>query len=219
MELQEQERAEDIIRETPPEERYSETESETTPSFGSAAPAAGAHVQIRDKADRQRRNRRIMGISMVWVITLGAIFLTGLLGFMFKDKIVDRYPQSASIYKAFGVDVKLQGLDLEDPTTRNVDIDGVNTLVINGHVRNYANEPRDVPMIELYLVNAAGDKLASWAVETDPTIIEPNGRLAYVSQYPNPPLDAAKLRYRFLDEGEVLPIINVASETDIDPEE
>ena len=211
MELKDQEKAEEIIQETPPEERYNAAEE----VFGQQ-PAVGAHVQIRDQADQRRRNRRLMGISMVWLITLGALFIAALLGYLFRHSIVERSPAAASIYQAFGISVKDKGLDFENPKTRNVVLDGQPTLVVNGHIRNQSDERRQVPLIELSLINASGDKLASWAVQPPQDSIEAGGRMEYVSEYPNPPIDAASLKYRFLEDGEdVVSDINIPAELEV----
>lgn len=212
MGLQDQEVEEQRFRETPAEERFDHDNAR----FANE-PAMGAHVQIRDMADQKRRSRRLMGISLVWMITLTALIFAALLAYSFRQSIVERYPAAASIYQAFGISVKSLGLDFESPKTRNVVLDGQPTLVVNGFVRNKTAEPREVPMIELSVVNADGDKLAIWAVEPAQQILEPGGRLEYVSEYPNPPLDAASLKYRFLEEGEDLPE-PIIQETDELPE-
>lgn len=214
MELQEQERAEQIVQETPAEERY---QAPADTSFGTK-PVTGAHVQIRDQADARKRNRRLMGISMVWIITLGALIVAALLAFSFRQLVVERYPAAASIYQAFGVKVTSKGLDFENPKTRNVVINGEPTLVVNGYVRNHSGETRDVPMIELSLMSNDGEKLASWAVEPPQPSLEAGARLEYVSEYPNPPLEAGSLKYRFYEDGEPSELnSDSASESETEP--
>ncbi len=225
MELKEQQRAEEIVRETPVSAQVSVPMSDQT-GFGSSSsspssdrasefgndvvdkPVMGAHVQIRDMADQRRRNQRLMGISMVWVITLGALIAAALLGYFLRHKIVERAPAAASIYQAFGISVKDKGLDFENPKTRNVVLDGQPTLVVNGHIRNRSAEARQVPLIELSLVNASGEKIVSWAVQPSKDMIPAGGRMEYISEYPDPPIDAASLKYRFLDDDEVVPALN-----------
>ena len=206
MELKEQQRAEEIVQETP-------IPAASQTSFGNLGgddgggfedrPVMGAHVQIRDKADQRRRNQRLMGISMVWFITLGALLAAALLGYFLRHKIVERAPAAASIYQAFGISVKEKGLDFENPKTRNVVLEGQPTLVVNGHIRNYSDKTRQVPLIELSLVNTSGEKIVSWAVQPPQETIPAGERMEYISEYPNPPVDAASLKYRFLDAGEM----------------
>jgi len=163
-------------------------------------PVMGAHVQIRDKADRERRRRRMMGVSMIWGITLGLLLLAAILAYVFRQNIVDQSPGMASLYKAFNIPVKVNGLDFEDPATRNIMIDGRPVLVVNGVIVNRSNETRELPLIELSLVSNSGQEITKWLVEPSKDKLAPKERMEYVSQYPNPPLDATDLEYRFVDD-------------------
>ncbi len=204
--LQDQEKAQRVIQETTPEERLEAQNNDIRDNVGfGAKPVTGAHVQIRDMADQRRRNQRMMGISALWVSTFGLLFLGALLAYMFRQPIVERFPASASIYSAFNIDVKVNGLNFEDPKTRNVVVNGTPTFVVNGYIQNVSTEPRDIPLIELSLVNAASDTLASWVVQPTQPKLAAGERLEYVSEYPNPPVDMDTLKYRFLDEGEIVP--------------
>ncbi len=215
MELNEQqaEMLAPVIREVPGSEdltREDQSQDEGV-SFGRKTPELGAHVTIRDQTDQRRRNRRLLGISMIWLITLGLLTAAALIAFFFRQPIVEKAPAAASIYRAFGITVKEKGLDFENPKTRNIIVNNQPTLVVNGHIRNHAPEARAVPMIELSLVTLEGDVLARWAVEPPQAKIPAGERMEYVSEYPNPPVEAATLKYRFLDEGEELPVVEIDS--------
>ena len=164
---------------------------------GGPKPVMGAHVHIRDRADRERRNRRLMGISMIWIVTLGILFIAAMTALAFRQAIVDRTPSASAVYKVLGLDVKLGGLDLEDPTTRNILIDGRPVLVVNGNILNNSRQIQDVPLIRLSLHDNSGEELIHWMVEPPQSSIEAKQRLEYVSQFPNPPIDAISLKYRF----------------------
>lgn len=165
-----------------------------------AAPVMGAHVQVRDKADQLRRNRRLMGVSMIWIITLGILGAAGTLGYMLRQDIVNHNPALSSIYRALNIKVKVDGLDFESPSTRNIIIDGRPVLVVNGVIINRSPRKQDLPLVELSLLSNSDEKITSWLVELDQDQLGPNQRLAYVSQYPNPPVDAVRLNYEFLTE-------------------
>ena len=163
-------------------------------------PVMGAHVFMRDKADRERRNRRLMGISLVWIVTAGILLSFIVFGLFLRQPVVDRWPATAAIYKAVGISVKLSGLDFEDPTTRNVLVDGRPVLVVNGLIINGSDQARDVPLIRLSLHDNAGEELVHWMVEPPQSSLEARQRMEYVAQYPNPPLDAVTLKFRFNDD-------------------
>jgi len=214
--LQDEENAQRVIQETPPEERF---DSQNEVGFG-AKPVTGAHVQIRDMADQRRRNQRLMGISALWFGTFGILFLGALLAYMFRQPIVERFPASASIYSAFNIDVKVNGLNFEDPKTRTVVLNGTPTFIVNGHIQNVSSEAREIPLIELSLVNASSETLASWVVQPSQPKLAAGERMEYVSEYPNPPVDMDTLKYRFLDGGEIVPPATPVEKNDTDqPEE
>lgn len=206
MDLKVQEQAEQVFQDTTPEERYEESE---TVGFSAAmdttspTPATGAHVQIRDMADQRRRNRRLMGISFIWFVTLAGLAIAALMAFQNRQKIVENYPATASIYKALGVNVNVFGLEFEDPMVRQMMVNGENRLVINGHVANISNKTREIPMIELSLFNKAGEELARWIIEPPAAELEADKRIAYTSEYPNPPVDVDTIKYEFITDEEL----------------
>ena len=201
------ERIDDVI--SPPSapsvnEDYSAFQDTHTDHIGTDsqtdAPALGAHVQFRDKVDRKRRNRRLMGVSMIWVVTLGLLGTAGTLGYAFRQPIVEQNPSASWFYDLFNISVTAEGLDFEDPATRHVIVDGRPVLVVNGMIINRDKKTRQIPMIELSFLNGSGETIAKWLVEPSQAELGPRKRLEYVSQYPNPPVDAAELFYRFVDD-------------------
>ena len=172
-----------------------------------AKPVVGAHVQVRDKADRQRRNRRLAGVTMIWAVTLGLLLVAAILAYVFRQDIVDENAAMASFYQVFGVEVTTQGLDFEKPgpSTSHTIIDGRPVLVINGVVINRSTKTRTIPPVELSLVNGGGEVITKWLVELGESEIGPKQRLPYMAQYPDPPLDAVDLKYKFYVPDAVTP--------------
>lgn len=165
-------------------------------------PVLGAHVHIRDKADRQKRNRRLLGVAMIWIVTLSILAAAAAIGYFFRQPIVDKYPGMSSAYNLLNVPVKVGGLDFEDPSTSHTIIDGTTVLVINGVIINRSDKTQPLPMVQLSLVNGNGEKITEWMVEMKQSQIGAKQRLTYVSQFPNPPLDAQELKYKFVDPAE-----------------
>ena len=201
LDLREQEHEEQKIIDTP-EETLVEQEVHDR-QFGAVGQSPiGAHVHIRDMADQRRRNRSLMGVSFVWFITIGLLAALVFYAFNNRQNIVESYPGTATLYKMFGIEVNELGLEFDDPTIRRLPIDGVETLVINGHINNITDQTRNIPMLELSIVNKAEEVLASWVIEPPQAEIEADSRIAYSSEYQNPPVDGEKVLYRFLDEDE-----------------
>ena len=160
----------------------------------------GAHVVMRDKVDQDRRRRRLTSVGLIWAVPLALLFVAAILGYVFRQNIVNGIPQTATLYKAVGIDVTLSGLSIEDPITRSALVDGKPVLVVNGAVRNITTKAQDVPLVELSLHSKDGEPLVTWLVDTRKDKLGERERVTFVSEYPNPPVDAVKLRYRFADE-------------------
>lgn len=159
----------------------------------------GAHVGVRDRKDRRKRNFRLAVIGLIWGITLGLLALAATLAYLSRQEVIDRYPKAATLYRAFGIEVSAQGLAFDKPVTRSVFIDGSPVLVINGSVKNISTKTMPLPMVALSLHNSALEPLAEWRVEFAKTELEKGKRSEFIAHFPNPPIDAVHLRYRFDD--------------------
>ena len=165
--------------------------------------ASGAHIDMREKTDRRRRNRRLRGVLAIWLVPLSIMATAAFAAYHYRHDIVKDYPKSATLYKAAGVDVSVSGLVLDRPETRYAEVDGVPILMVSGSVRNISDGQLSLPMVELSLHNADDDVLTSWVVDLDKAVLPKGGRTAYSTQHPNPALDAAILKTRFIDETSV----------------
>jgi len=134
------------------------------------------------------------------------------LGYSFRQDIVNKAPQTATLYKSLGVDVTLSGLDIEDPITRSALVDGRPVLVVNGAVRNITAQAQDVPMVQLSLHSKDGEPLVTWLVDVKKDRLGKDERITFISEYPDPPVDAVKLRYKFADEATIADNSSVTSE-------
>ncbi len=160
----------------------------------------GAHVLMRDKADAEKLRRRRHTILGIWMVPLTILGVAAILGYVFRQVIVNRVPGTATLYQSFGVNVKSAGLEIESPTTRTAIIDGQTVLVVNSVIENISPESQPVPLVQLTLHNGSGEELAAWYVEPNETRLSPKARLEFATQYPDPPVDAVKLRYSFASD-------------------
>ena len=160
----------------------------------------GAHVDIRDRADDQRRRRRLRTVGLIWLIPLLILCMAAGLAYVMRQDIVRKMPATATLYKQLGIEVTLSGLSLEAPMSRTTLIENKTILVVNGAVRNISGSPQQVPLIEFSLHDKSGAVLTSWFVETSVKTLEKDGRVTYSPEYPNPPLDAVTMKYKIEDE-------------------
>jgi len=172
-------------------------ESSAPMASGAATATKGAHVSLRDKVDAEKLGRRRHIIFWIWAIPMGILALAAILGFVFRQDIVNRIPHSASLYKSFGVIVKEAGLDIERPIAKTAIIEGETVLVVNSAVKNLSSKTQELPLVQLTLQNGSGEELVQWHVELEQSKLGAKGRLEFASQFPNPPVDTVKLTYRF----------------------
>ncbi len=160
----------------------------------------GAHALIREQADRKKARRRIFGVGMIWLVTLAILALFALLAYVFRAPIVEKFPGTAPIYQAFGLEANAGGLTISIDKTSYGNNEGVPVLFVNGKVKNIDRKTRDVKMIKLSFKNEAGEVIASWVVEPAQSRLKPGKTLDFATQYPNPPIDAVKLAPNFVKE-------------------
>ena len=170
------------------------------PASEAVTPRGGAHVDMRAKAEKRKRNSRLRSVLAIWLIPLSLISAAAVAAYYYRQDIVAKYPKSATFYQAVGVDVSLSGLILDPPETRYAEIDGVPTLVVTGSVRNISDTDLPLPLVALSLHNSSGETVTEWVVDMDTPMLPKGGKAEYLSQKPNPSLDAASLRTRFIDE-------------------
>lgn len=158
-----------------------------------------ADVIMRDKADAAKRRGRLRTIWLIWFIPL--FLLTALFFILFfgRDTIAERFPASVPFYNAIGVDVSESGLRIIKPEVSAAIINGDPTFIINGEIKNLSPEPKNLPMLELAFHNPDGDEVANWRVELSSPTIGANEKIAFVSEYPNPPPDSVSLRYKLIN--------------------
>ncbi|MEP6343950.1 MAG: DUF3426 domain-containing protein [Maricaulaceae bacterium] len=164
---------------------------------------SGAHVSIRDKADQERRRRRIFSVTMIWITTLALLALAAMLAYFFRQPIVEKFPQTSNIYQAFGVKVSATGLVLDAPQTAYITVEGEIHLVVNGTVQNLTKESKVIPLVKLSILNRNDEEITHWFVQPNPKNIAAKGRVEFAAEFPNPPVDAASLTYKLaVDEAE-----------------
>ena len=172
----------------------------------------GAHVGIRDRADKQRRTRRLSIVGLIWSATVGTLVGCAGLAYLFRQDIVEDYPKMATLYKAVGIEVTRDGLSFDPPITRSIYMDGQPVLVINGSVKNISGRRINLHPIIFSLHNKNEEQLVEWRFEFEQSQLEKNKRAEYVTHFPNPPLDAVNLTYRFTNDTIADQITNVPTQ-------
>jgi len=121
-------------------------------------------------------------------------------GVIQRHNIVKKHPSTATLYNAIGLDVTRSGFSFEDIKTRNTLVDGRSVYVVNGTIRNLQKTTSTVPLVELAFLDVAGKPIATWMVDIERDMLDGGETAKFAANYPNPPLDAVSLRYRFTQD-------------------
>ncbi len=162
---------------------------------GFIAPSAAS--LMREKTDRKRASRRLMSVGAMWLVTLALLSVATLSAYVFRQDIVEKHPQTATLYKAFGVKVAKGGLVFGRVITRSAYVEGTPTLIVEGEVHNPGRNVRNARLVQLSLHGPSGQPLTQWQVEMPKTTIAKGETLSFATQYPNQPVDAVTLKYVF----------------------
>lgn len=177
------------------------THGEVSETVSSPDVPLGAHVTMRDKADAEKLRARMKIIRLIWSIPLVIFIIAAVLSYVYRQDVVNKFPQAATFYKMFGLVVKTAGLEIENPVVKTALMDGQTVLIINSAVRNVSTDLQPVPVIKLSLQNRLGENLVEWHVEPEKPRLNPKERLTFASEFPDPPADAVNLTYGFIEEG------------------
>ena len=169
-----------------------------------------ADAIMRDKVDAAKRRTRLRTILFIWLIPLSLIGLAFLAVLIGRDQITDRFPGTIPFYNAVGIKMSLTGLEIEPPIIRIARVNGEQTIVINGTIRNISRDIQPLPYLILSLHTEGGDEVALWRVEFNRANLKSGESLDFASEYPNPPVDVKRLKYRLGDQiiGSDSPIVN-----------
>jgi len=164
-----------------------------------SVPAAkGAHTLLRDKADAEKLAKRKRLIRLIWVSPLLILIGVTVAVIVKRQTVVEKYPRTATIFQAIGLEVKSNGLDLRNLANERLLVDGEDVLRVTGDVVNLTSQAKVSPLIQLRLENRSGEPLADWFVE--PGTVPAGETVKIETDYPAPPIDGASIHYRFVPE-------------------
>lgn len=155
------------------------------------------HAKLRQKAHGKIKATHFAAIAAGWVLAF-AIMASGLaLLITNRNEIVKKWPKSASAFAALGAGVNLYGLEISKISVRaGIDAEG-QRLVINGIVHNVSGAPKSVPYLRVNLLNDKNQKLATWLIDPQITILDKNQYVRFESLRRNTPNGVVKANIVF----------------------
>ncbi len=122
---------------------------------------------------------------------------------IWRADVVRLLPQTATFYKAFGLDVNLRGLAVKDVKLTNEMVDGKSVLVIEGAIVSVARKPVEMPRIRFVVRDASGTEIYGWNTVLEQAGLNPGDKAWFRSRLAAPPPEGHTLDIRFFNKRDI----------------
>lgn len=165
-------------------------------------PIAGAHEAYREKVRERRRKASRSAALMAWLIVGGAF--GGLLAgsVLFRDRVVEVWPQAAATFKTAGLEVNRFGLEFLDTEAERYFEGTVPVLEIEGRVENVSSRERAAPYVRVLLLDESGGTIGESFAPIRPERIPADQEATFSTRIENPPFEAFELELQFASASE-----------------
>lgn len=165
-------------------------------------PRESQQRESRPRRQREPRKRALWPRLLAWFLFVFVIMAIVAGGYKYRGEIVSRWPASAKIYGALGIDVtppKGTGLVVPEGSVRiSRSSDGdIPTLIIAGDIENRAKLPQQVSEMQITLVDKEGKTLKTWTFQPETRMLRPGGSMSFRTSVRRPPPDAVKVTFSF----------------------
>ncbi|WP_366910215.1 FxLYD domain-containing protein [Hyphomonas sp.] len=168
------------------------------------APAKPApHELYREKMRESRREKSRWAALMSWVV-IGVIFvaLTGAF-FFFRNEVVKAWPQSASVYRLFGLEVNRFGLEFEGVVHTRTFNDTIPIVTVTGRAVNVAKATIETPGVRVDLKDEAGEIVATRFSYVTPVELAPGAAGQFGVVVEPTPIESYEIELTFVDRSAV----------------
>lgn len=168
------------------------------------APAKpAAHELYREKMRETRRERSRLAAVLSWA-GMGLIFvgLTASL-FFFRNEVVKGWPQSAGVYRLFGLEVNRFGLEFEGVVHTRTFNDTIPIVTVTGRAVNASKLRVETPGVRVDLKDEGGQIVATRYSYVTPPELDPGlaGQFGVVVE--PTPVDSYEIELSFVPRSEV----------------
>ena len=166
---------------------------------GGAAEGAGplASAQLGSR----RGGQNAIPTFVLWLVLAGAVLGFGYFAYQYRVEIVRGWPQAATLYNLFGVEVNSAGLEFRDITYAFENQEGLSILAVRGTVVNVTDQPLPIPRVRISLLNDAGEELYGWTVVLTETRLEPGATTEFLTRLSSPPPGSTNIGVTFAEGG------------------
>jgi predicted Zn finger-like uncharacterized protein len=180
------------------------------PSDFEAPPRPQAYMQppsftvaSREQAPKPRSpwKRRLL-LGMGWAGLAAIVILVGWTATVYRQQIVAKWPQSASLYSTLGLKTNAAGLKFGNVEYHQENEDGQAMLVVTGKLVNISGRELSVPQIRVTLSDDDRRELYHWTFVPAVISLRPGQTTRFVTRLSSPPAAARHLELRFAKAGE-----------------
>jgi hypothetical protein len=139
---------------------------------------------------------------MGWVALAAIVVLIGWTTTVYRQQIVNTWPQSASLYSTLGFKTNASGLKFDNVEYRQVTEDGQPMLVVTGKLANISDNTLSVPQIRVTLSDDDRRELYHWTFMPAVITLHPGQTTLFITRLSSPPAAARHLDLRFARAGE-----------------
>ena len=165
----------------------------------------GPHAEIREKERQRRKRNRLIAASAAWAICATTFTGVAAATVLYREKVVEIWPKTASIYAMAGMGVNRFGLEFTDLETRR-SFDGTTPiLTVTGKVSNIADKHRVAPLVRIMLTSETGDMVHEESVNLFDDVIAPGAQSGFSAHILSPPMDSYQLAVEFEASGRDMP--------------
>jgi predicted Zn finger-like uncharacterized protein len=148
------------------------------------------------RTSRRRRGRVRLPVVPSLIAVELAVICAALL---WRAEIVRWMPQTASFFRAVGLEVNTRGLAFADVRTSKDTQQGITVLIVDGAIVNTTHATVAAPRLRFALRNTALAELVSWTAPPDKGTLGPGEALPFRSRLASPPTDGNDISVRFLN--------------------
>lgn len=134
-------------------------------------------------------------IAVLIAFLMPAILTFGLVAG--RQVMVRQFPDLASFYAAFGVEVNLYGLEFENVRTVRRPEDGMAVLIVEGSVRNISNSAKTIPRLH-FILSGRNREVYTWQDDASYHPLPAGESVQFRTVLASPPDVADELHVRFL---------------------
>lgn len=161
------------------------------------------HELYREKMRESRREKSRLAAVFAWVFTI--ILFVGLTAgaFFFRNEVVKAWPQSASAYRLFGLEVNRFGLDFEGVVHTRTFNDTIPIVTVTGRAVNVSKSTVETPGVRVDLKDESGDIVATRFSFVTPAELAPGTAGQFGVVVEPTPIESYEIDLTFVDRSAV----------------